>query len=229
MNAEFFLLAFTAALNAKLLAVDLLLIENSRPRAMFACILAGAMGVAIGFGLVDVLVIHADAIKAQKKPSAGVDLALGLILLVVGALLYTGVLPVHRHPRKPAGEQQPKPAKAARESRITRILREPRLGFAFGIGIICGLPGGVYLTALHHLVTGNYSNAIRVIAVIVFVIIEFLLIIIPFLLLEVAPERTASALTRTQRWLSGHVLQLTAAICVLLGTYLTISAFLRLL
>jgi hypothetical protein len=54
MNAEFFALAFTAALNAKLLAVDLLLIENSRPRAMFACILAGAMGVAIGFGLVDV-------------------------------------------------------------------------------------------------------------------------------------------------------------------------------
>jgi Sap, sulfolipid-1-addressing protein len=190
MNAEFFILAFTAALNVKLLAVDLLLIENSRPRAMFACILAGAMGVAIGFGLVDVLAIHADAIKAQKKPSAGLDLALGLILLILGTLLFTGILPVHRSAKKPAGEQQPKKAKTDKESRITRILREPRLGFAFGIGILCGLPGGVYLTALHHLVAGNYSNAIRVIAVIVFVIIEFLLIIIPWLLLEVAPERT---------------------------------------
>jgi hypothetical protein len=30
MNAEFFVLAFTAALNPKLLAVDLLLIENRR-------------------------------------------------------------------------------------------------------------------------------------------------------------------------------------------------------
>ena len=35
MNAEFFVLAFIAALNPKLLAVDLLLIENRRPRAMF--------------------------------------------------------------------------------------------------------------------------------------------------------------------------------------------------
>ncbi len=33
MNAEFFALAFTAALNPKLLAVGLLLIENRRPQA----------------------------------------------------------------------------------------------------------------------------------------------------------------------------------------------------
>ena len=32
MNAEFIALAFVAALNPKLLAVDLLLIENRRPR-----------------------------------------------------------------------------------------------------------------------------------------------------------------------------------------------------
>jgi hypothetical protein len=35
MNAQFFALAFIAALNPKFLAVDLLLIENRRPRAMF--------------------------------------------------------------------------------------------------------------------------------------------------------------------------------------------------
>ena len=39
MNAEFFALAFFAALNPKLLAVDLLLIENRRPRAMFVWLL----------------------------------------------------------------------------------------------------------------------------------------------------------------------------------------------
>ena len=38
MNAEFFTLAFLAALNPKLLALDLLLIENRRPRAMFVCL-----------------------------------------------------------------------------------------------------------------------------------------------------------------------------------------------
>ena len=41
MTAEFFTLALVAALNPKLLAIDLLLIENRRTRAMFLCLLAG--------------------------------------------------------------------------------------------------------------------------------------------------------------------------------------------
>ena len=69
MNAEFFLLAFTAALNPKLLAVDLLLIENRRPRAMFLCVLIGGLTVGITIGLLDVLVFHLDAISS-RKPSA---------------------------------------------------------------------------------------------------------------------------------------------------------------
>ena len=78
MNAEFFALAFTAAPNPKLLALDLLLIENRRPRAMFLCVLLGGMTVALAIGLLDVLTVHADAISSQGKASAGVDLALGL-------------------------------------------------------------------------------------------------------------------------------------------------------
>ena len=46
MNAQFFALALTAALNPKLLAIDLLLIENRRPRAMFLCVLLGGLRVA---------------------------------------------------------------------------------------------------------------------------------------------------------------------------------------
>ncbi len=229
MNAEFFALAFTAALNAKLLAIDLLLIENRRPRAMFACILAGAMGVAITIGLIDVLVVHADAIKAQLKPSAAVDLALGLILLFLAAALFTGLVPVRRRAKGPADRPGPQESRANKENRVMRALRQPRPGFAFVIGVLSGLPGGVYLTALHHLVTGHWSTATRVAGVFVFVIIEYLLIIIPWLLLEIRPDRTAAALRRTQSWLTGHVLQLTAWICLLLGAYLTISGLVRIL
>jgi hypothetical protein len=41
MNAEFFALAFTAALNPKLLAFELLLIENQRPRNVLSLLLGG--------------------------------------------------------------------------------------------------------------------------------------------------------------------------------------------
>jgi len=70
MNAEFFALAFFAALNPKLLAIDLLLMENRRPRAMFLCVLLGGLAVGLTIGLLDVLVFHADAINSQKTVSA---------------------------------------------------------------------------------------------------------------------------------------------------------------
>jgi hypothetical protein len=233
MNAEFFALAFSAALNPKLLALDLLLIENRRPRLMFICILLGGMTVALTIGLLDVLTIHADALKAQGKASAGVDLAVGLILLLAGALLATGRIHGRQRTPVPAGtgtpDQPGKPEKPQKKDGwAQRMLAEPRPGLALLIGAIIGLPGASYLTALHHLIAGKYSTLTAVIAVIVFVIIEFLLIIIPFAFLELWPEATKAGLKRAQGWLAGHVLQLMVAIALLLGGYLTISALIRL-
>jgi hypothetical protein len=119
VNAEFFVLAFTAAFNPKLIAVDLLLIENSRPRAMFLSILGGGMSVAV---------------------------AIGLLLLVLCGLLMTRLIP-----RKHSTAD---------------------------------------LAALHNLIAGKYSTFLR----------------------------------RSQAWLAGHVRQLAAWICGLLGVYLVISA-----
>jgi len=156
MNAEFFVLAFTAALNPKLLAIDLLLIENRRPRAMFLCVLIGGLTVGVTIGLLDVLVFHLDAIKSQKTVSAGVDLALGF------------------------------------------------------------------------LITSKSSTANQVIGVILFVLIEFLLIIIPFVFLALRPEATKAALSRSQEWLLGHARQLMAYTALILGAYLAVSGLVRL-
>ena len=227
MNAEFFALAFIAALNPKLLALDLLLIENRRPRAMFLCLLFGGMTVALAIGLLDVLVFHADAIKAQGKVSAGVDLALGLLLLAAGALLATGRLHGRRKAPVPAGDAQPgRPEK--KDGWAQRALAEPRFGLAMLVGALIGIPGASYLTALHILVTGKSSTATQVIAVAVFVLIDFLLIIIPFAFLELRPEATKALLKHTQDWLLGHAVQLMAAIALLLGAYLAVSGLLRL-
>ena len=227
MNAEFFALAFLSALNPKLLALDLLLIENRRPRAMFLCLLLGGMTVAATIGLLDVLVFHADAIKAQGKVSAGVDLAVGLLLLAVGGLLATGRLHSRRKAPIPAGDGPPgKPEK--KDGWAQRVLSEPRLGLAMLVGAVIGIPGATYLTALHNLVTGKSSTAIQVLAVVIFVIIDFLLIIIPFAFLELRPEATKALLKHSQDWLLSHALQLTATIALLLGAYLAVSGLVRL-
>jgi hypothetical protein len=227
MNAEFFALAFLSALNPKLLAIDLLLIENRRPRAMFLCLLLGGLTVALTIGLLDVLVFRADAINHQGTVSAGVDLALGLLLLAAGALLATGRLHGRRKAPVPAGDGPPeKPEK--KDGWAQRVLSEPRLGLAMLVGAVIGIPGASYLTALHDLVTGQSSTATQVIAVVIFVIIDFLLILIPFAFLELRPAATKARLKHLQDWLLGHALQLMTAIALLLGAYLAISGLVRL-
>ena len=227
MNAEFFALAFVAALNPKLLAVDLLLIENRRPRAMFLCLLLGGLTVALTIGLLDVLAFHADAISSQKTVSAGVDLALGLLLLAVGALVTTGHLHARRKAPVPAGDGQPETPEK-KDGWAQRVLAEPRLGLAMLIGALVGIPGAAYLTALHNLVTGKSSTAAQVAAVIVFVLIEFSLIIIPFAFLELRPEATKRALKSAHDWLLGHARQLMAYTALILGAYLAISGLVHL-
>ena len=95
MNAAFFGLAGLAALNPKLLVIDLILATNRRPRPMCVWFLLGGMGLGITVGLVDVFVLHLDAIKTQNHASGGLDLALGVPLLLAGAfMVITGTLRV---------------------------------------------------------------------------------------------------------------------------------------
>jgi len=224
MSAAFFGLAFVAALNPKLLAVDLLLVENRRPRMMFCCLLLGGMGVAIAVGFLDVFVLHADAVKAQGSASAGLDLALGAPLLIIGLLLASGHLHGRRRAKAPASGAKP----ATGDSWAQRVLREPRFGLAILIGAVVGTPGASYITALHQLITGKSSTAVQAIAVVIFTIIEFSLVIVPYVFLELRPEATKVKLKSAQGWLAVHARQLIAWVAIVAGAYMAISGVVRL-
>jgi hypothetical protein len=64
--------------------------------------------------------------------------------------------------------------------------------------------------------------------VVIFVLIEFSLIIIPFAFLELRPEATKAALKNAQHWLLSHARQLMAYTALILGAYLVISGLVRL-
>jgi hypothetical protein len=226
MNAAFFGLAFLAALNPKLLVVDLILAQNKRPRLMFLCFLLGGMGLGITVGLLDVLVLHLDAIKTQNHASGGLDLALGVPLLAVGAQLATDHL--HMHRRRP-----PDPPKARQPSKLAawarRVLHEPRYGLAVIIGAAVGTPGASYLLALHHLISSKTPTGVAVIAVIVFVLINWALVLVPFAFLEFRPQRTEQALKQFMDWLASHERQVAAGVCLLAGAFMVITGTLRVL
>lgn len=209
MTAEFFILAFSAAVNPSLLGVDLALIVNRRPQAMLAFVLLGGMSVAITIGLVDVLVIRANVEKSQSGLSASANLALGVLLLAAGCLLL----------RKRRGQ-----SRAGQETWVQRTLAEPRLGLAVAVGGVLGLPGVLYLTAMHGLIAGTSSTATKVIGVIVFAVIEFTLLIVPLVTLAARPAQTAALLRRAQDWLAKHGRKAAAWVALVLGVYLVISA-----
>ena len=229
MSGEYLALAFAAALNPKLLAVNLLLAENRRPRAMFLCVLLGGLTVALTIGLLDVLVLRADAISSQKTVSAGVNLAIGLLLLTAGGLVATGRLHGRRKVAAPTGGGQPQKLQAEKKGGwAQRVLAQPRLGFAMLVGALIGIPGAAYLSALHDLISGKSSTAAQVVVVVVFVLIEFGLIIVPFVFLEVRPEATRVGLKHAQDWLLAHARQLMAYVALILGAYLAVSGLIRL-
>jgi hypothetical protein len=221
---KIFGLACLAALNPKLLAVDLILIGNRRPRLMFAFFLLGGMGLALTIGLLDVFVLRADALKSQGHTSGGLDLTLGIPLLAVGALLAADHL--HRRRRRHPAEQR-SPSRLA--VWVHRVLQEPRFGLAVIIGAVAGAPGVQYLAALHLLVNGTTPTAVQALAVVGFVVIEFALVIVPFAFLAVRPQRTEKTIDRAKDWLTSHERQIAAAVALLAGSYMVISGTARLL
>jgi hypothetical protein len=221
MNTAFFGLAGLAALNPKLLVIDLILAGNRRPRLMFVCFLLGGMGMALAIGLADVLVLHIDAIKIQNPASGGLDLALGIPLLTVGVLLAANHLHVHRRPHA-AGKQPPK-----LEIWVERVLHEPHYALAVLIGAAVGTPGASYLLALHYLVSSTLPTAVQVVAVIVFVCIEFMLVIVPFVFYMFRPLGTEAAIKRFEKWITSHERQIAAAVALLAGGYMVISGLVR--
>jgi hypothetical protein len=110
----------------------------------------------------------------------------------------------------------------------TRVLSEPRFGLAVLIGAVAGTPGALYITAPHQLVTGKSSTAVQAVAVVVFVLIEFSLVIIPFVFLVVRPEATKAQVKRVQDWLMSHAPQLMAGVALFAGGYMVISGLIRL-
>ncbi len=225
MTARFFALAFLAALNPKLFAVDLLLMESQRPRLMFLCFLAGGLSMCLTVGLLAVSAEGGDgggALSAEAAASAGLDLAVGVLLLAIGALLGTGRLRGGRRAPARAGEPE-------RDGWAQRLLAKPRLGLAVLIGALAGTPGAAYIAALRELITGDSPAAEQAIAVVAFALIEFALVIIPFGFLVASPAATRTQTRRAQNWLMAHARQLMAAVALFVGGYMTLSGLIRLL
>ena len=86
-----------------------------------------------------------------------------------------------------------------------------------------------FLTALHNLVSDDYSTASQVAGVLVFNLIQWSPVLVPFALLEFRPEPTERALRRLMGGLTRNARKVAAGLAFAVGAYATISGLARLL
>ena len=171
---------------------------------VFAFVLAAAL-VTYALGVVMLLLLVELGINGPShySPSAAVDLALGVGLLVLAAWLY------RKRPRQGSAAEP----SSGQPSKIERYLSSRRLAFLLGLTLYV-LPSPIYIAAVKTIADASLSTSGELAALAVTVAVMLWLIELPMLLLLVVPARAASVLEHLNRWFArnGRVLAIVASV-----------------
>lgn len=199
---EVILLSLTASLNPTLVAVVTVMLLLTRPARLMAGYLVGALMTSITLGIIIVFSFSdsSAANTTENTINPAVDIALGVIALIVAFVLYTGRvarLREHRRERKAAKPDKGPP-------RWQRELDKGSPLTAFAVGALLTLPGASYLAGLAQIHKLHYPTTTTVLLVIGFNLVMLWLIEVPLASFLIAPEWTPKAIARSKAWVSRH-------------------------
>jgi len=221
--AHIVFLACLAALFPLMLAAVIVMLTRPRPKRLLLAFLVGGWAMSLTAGL---LVLHAfesssgEVLGSSDAVHPGAWLIGGVLCLAVAWLMGT-----RRGAELRARRAATKPAKPAKEgpSKAELALGGDRPAVAFVVGAVINLPGIYYLTALHDLATGDYSDAQQLIGIIVFNLIMFSFTEIPLLGYLVAPDTTADRVRRFQGFLTRNAARIVALLALAFGAFLIVK------
>jgi hypothetical protein len=143
---DIFLLSLVAAANATLLAAVTVMLFLEDPKRLLLGYLTGALLVSLTIGFVIVFVVHDSGATetAQNSLSPSMDIALGVILLLVSYVLGSGrdeKLKKRRSAKKGEAGAEKAPSKTE------KLLGRGDARITFALGVVFTLPGVAYLAA----------------------------------------------------------------------------------
>jgi threonine/homoserine/homoserine lactone efflux protein len=196
-------LTLVACLSPSAVAIVIWYLGQESPRRLVLAYLAGAWAVSAVVAIAAILLLHGTKLtpKHHPAPSAGVDMTLGLAMLV------TAVVYVRRQP----AEKGPKKARR----------HDPR--GALLLGVVMYLPSLFYLAALKQLADADAGLLVTALSGLLLVVIVVLIVEIPVGLYLLFPDGTGRQLKAFDEWMRRHqrvivVAGLTGAGLYLLGT-----------
>jgi hypothetical protein len=212
-------LACLAALFPLMLAAVVLMLTRPRPKRLLVSFLIGGWAMSVTAGLLVLHAFegsHAEVLGSSDTVHPGAYLLGGVLCLAVAYLFGTArgaALRARRAAKRPAEKKEP--------SRAERALGGDRAVIAFAVGAVINVPGIYYLTALHDLATGGYSNAEQIALIVLFNLIMFAFAEVPLVSYLVSPEETAERVARFQDFLTRNAGTIVAVLALAFGIALT--------
>jgi hypothetical protein len=219
---KIFVYSLISAANATLLAAVTVMLFLSNPKRLLVGYLLGGLLVSLTFGFLIVFVVHHSGATSttQKSISPAMDIALGVILLVVASVLRSEWIEKRRE-RKKQDQKGP--------SRVDRVLGRDSARLTFVVGVFLTLPGVSYLAALHELDELNYGTIPTILVILGFNAMILLLLEIPLIGYMLAPERTVTGVENFKAWLGRNGLKAAIYVAAGLGALLIIRGLIELL
>ena len=215
-----FLFSLTAALNPTLLTVTTVMLLLPNPKRLMFGYLLGAYTTSITVGLAIEYWLHNSGVVSTTKKtiSPALDIALGLLALLVAVVIGTGRLARANQKRKNKHADKPK-----KTPRWQQTLSKGSARDTFVIGVLLSFPGASYLAALTELDKQNLAAAEVVLTLVAITLIMLILLEIPLISYTVAPVWTPIAIDRFKGWFADNA----ARVAVIGATVIGVALILR--
>lgn len=205
--------ALLSALSPTAVLVGAVYLGSASPRRTTLLYLAGALTTTIIMGIIVLAALSAGhlSLPSRHEPRYGLRLGLGVLALAGGLYLTR---------RKP---KPPDPAKPKKPSLVTRMMNRPEPLFAFITGVIVFFPSAAFFAAVQAIATSQASDLAIAIALATVIVIDVILIWLPFLFYLARPEFTTRTLKRFNAWLRAHGHAIVSGALLVLGALLIIN------
>ncbi len=215
MPANALALAFGASIYPPAVAAVIALGRGSQVRSRVFVFVAAAFLVTYASGTIMLLLLEelGATSPSHLTASAGLDLALGVLLIALAVRLFV------RRPR-PGSRGTASPPSGA--SKIDRYLKSRRLAALLGVTLYI-IPSPIYIGAVKAIADAKLSTASELIDLVVIVAVMLWMVELPMLFLLLAPEPAERALEQTNRWFAANGRTIATIASAAAGGYLIIK------